>query len=181
MISRLYLIPVFVLTSLICFAAEDVVSAVHGTIQKTDSMAKTIVVKTADGAEHTFQFVGHTAVHGAEKVAAGAKDAYHGLKEGSEVVVHYTAEGGKETAQEVDRIGEGGLKVTEGTITRVDRGAKTLTVKTANGTEETYQMADHAVKDAGKDIATGAEKSGKVTVYYTEKAGHKVVHFFKAL
>src|SRR5579872_1311878 len=153
--------------SLAAIAADDVVSAVSGTVKKVDSAAKTIVVKTADGAEHTFQFVGHTAVHGADKVTAGAKDAYHGLKEGSEVVVHYTAEGSKETAQEVDRIGEGGLKVTEGTITRVDRGAKTLTVKTANGTEETYQMADHAVKDAGKDIATGAEKFVKVNAYYT--------------
>ncbi|HXI41153.1 MAG TPA: hypothetical protein VNH83_14315 [Bryobacteraceae bacterium] len=181
MISRFYLLPIFVLISVVCLAAEDVVSAVHGTIQKTDSVAKTIVVKTVDGGEHTFHFVGHTAVHGAEKIAAGARDAYHGLKEGSEVVVHYTAKGGEETAQEVDRIGEGGLKVAEGTVTRVDRGAKTLTFKTANGADETYQMADHAVKDAGKDIATGAEKSGKVTVYYTEKAGHKVVHFFKAL
>lgn len=34
-------------------------------------------------------------------------------------------------------------------------------------------------KDAGKDIAEGAEKSAKVTVYYTEDAGHKVAHFFK--
>ncbi len=169
------------LTGLLSVAAEDVVSAVHGTIQKTDSVAKTIVVKTADGGEHTFQVVGHTAVHGAERVAAGTKDAFHGLKEGSEVVVHYTAKGSRETAQEVDRIGEGGLKVTEGTVSRVDRGTKTLTVKTADGAEETYHMADHAVKDAGKDVAAGAEKSGKVTVYYTEKAGHKVAHFFKTL
>jgi len=176
---HLALVPAFVLTGLVCFAAEDVVSAVHRTIQKTDSVAKTVVVKTADGAEHTFHFVGRTAVHGGEKAAAGAKDAFHGLKEGSDVVVHYTAKGGKETAQEVDRMGEGGLKVSEGTVTHLDRGAKTLAVKTADGTEETYHMADHAAKDAGKDIAAGAEKSAKVTVYYTEEAGRKVAHFFK--
>src|SRR5579872_3163739 len=165
--------------SLAAIAADDVVSAVSGTVKKVDSAAKTIVVKTADGAEHTFHFVGRTAVHGGEKAAAGAKDAFHGLKEGSDVVVHYTAKGGKETAQEVDRMGEGGLKVSEGTVTHLDRGAKTLAVKTADGTEETYHMADHAAKDAGKDIAAGAEKSAKVTVYYTEEAGRKVAHFFK--
>ena len=54
-------------------------------------------------------------------------------------------------------------------------GAKTVAVKTANGTEETFRLAGRA----GKDIGEGAEKSGKVTVYYTEEAGHKVAHFFK--
>jgi len=181
MIRPFIVVLAFGLTGLLSAAAEDVVSAVHGMIQKTDSVAKTFVVKTADGGEHTFHVVGHTAVHGAEKVAAGTKDAFHGLKEGSEVVVHFTAKGGGETAQEIDRIGVGGLKVTEGSVSHIDRGARTLTVKTADGAEETYHMADHAVKDAGKDIAAGAEKSGKVTVYYTEQAGHKVAHFFKTL
>ena len=36
-----------------------------------------------------------------------------------------------------------------------------------------------AAKDAGKEIGEGAEKSGKVTVYYTEEAGRKVARFFK--
>src|SRR6202521_5498 len=46
--------------------AVEAVSAVHGTISKIDSSAKTIVVKTADGAEHTFRFVAKTTVHGTE-------------------------------------------------------------------------------------------------------------------
>ncbi len=150
-----------------------------GTVLKLDSTAKTVVVKLADGTEHTLHFVGRTTVHGAQDSAAGAKDAFHGLKAGSEVAVHYTAKGTEETANEVDRIGGDGLKATEGTVTRIDRGAKTLTVKTASGSEETYRLTDSAAKDAGKDIAKGAEKSARVTVYYTEEAGHKVAHFFK--
>jgi hypothetical protein len=47
--------------------------------------------------------------------------------------------------------------------------------------EETYRLADRAVKDTGKDIGEGAEKSAKVTVYYTEEGGHKVAHFFKKI
>jgi len=94
-------------------------------------------------------------------------------------VVHYTAKGSRETAEEVDHIGEGGLKMTEGVVSHIDRGAKTIAVKTADGTEETYRLGSHAVKDAGKDIGEGAEKSGKATVYYTEEGGHKVAHFFK--
>jgi len=165
----------YLLFGLIALAAQDVVSAVDGTVKKIDSGAKTVVVKTADGTEHTFHFLGRTVVHGAEATAKGSKEAFHGLKEGTEVAVHYTAKGGEETAEEVDHIGKDGLKVTEGTISHIDRGAKTVAIKTADGAETTYRLADHAAKDTGK----GVEKSGKVTVYYTEEGGHKVAHFVK--
>jgi len=78
-----------------------------------------------------------------------------------------------------DNIGKDGLKATEATVTRVDRGAKILAVKTADGTEETYRLTDSAAKDAGKDVGEGTEKSEKVTVYYAEESGRRVAHFFK--
>ncbi len=165
--------------SLAAIAADDVVSAVEGTVKKVDAATKTIVVKTADGAERTFHFVGRTTVHGAEKTGEAAKDAFHGVKEGSEVAVHYTAKGAEETAEEVDDIGKEGLKATEGTVSRIGNGGKTIVVKTADGAEETYHFAGRAASKAGKEIAEGSEKSAKVTVYYTEKAGHKVAHFVR--
>src|SRR5580704_18671729 len=166
---------VCLLFGLFTLAAEDVVTAVDGTVKKVDSGAKTVVVKTADGTEHTFHFLGRTAVHGVEATAKGSKDVFHGLKEGTEVAVHYTVKGGEETAREVDHIGKDGMKVSEGTISHIDRGAKTVAIKTADGAETTYRLADDAAKDTGK----GVEKSGKVTVYYTEEGGHKVAHFVK--
>ena len=175
--TRLYGGMAYLVLGLGALAAQDVASAVEGTVKKVDSGAKTVVVKTADGAEHTFHFLGRTIVHGTEATAKGSKDAFHGLKEGSEVAVHYTAKGGRATADEVDQIGKDGLKVIEGTISHIDRGAKTIGVKTADGAEETYRLADRAAKDIGKDVGEGAEKSGKVTVYYTEEGGHKIAHF----
>jgi arginine repressor len=166
-----------VLFLLFCSTAFAI-TAVEGKVEKIDRTAKTVVVKTADGTEHTFHFVGRTAVHGTQMAGEAAKESFHGLKEGSDVVVHYTAKGSEETAEEVDHIGEGGLKASEGTVTHLDRGAKTVTIKTADGTEQAFRLTDHAAEDAGKDISEGAEKSAKVTVYYTEQAGHKVAHFF---
>jgi hypothetical protein len=101
------------------------------------------------------------------------------VAEGSKVAVHYTSVGGKDTAHEIDRIGDDGLKATDGTVSHIDRGAKTIAVKTADGTEETFHLTDRAAKDTGKGIAEGADKSAKVTVYYTEKAGTKTAHFIK--
>ena len=175
MTQRLYGGIGYLLFAVISLAAQDVASAVEGTVKKIDSTTKTVVVKTSDGAEHTFHFLGRTAVHGGEATAKASKDAFHGLKEGSEVAVHYTAKGGRETADEVDHIGKDGMKATDVTITHVDRGAKTVAVKTADGAQETYRLGASAVKDTGQ----GVEKAGKVTVYYTEEGGHKVAHFFK--
>jgi hypothetical protein len=152
--------------------AVEAVSAVHGTISKIDSGAKTIVVKTADGTEHAFHFIEKTTFHGTE---AGAKDTFHGLKEGTEVVAHYTAKGTENTAVEVDKVGKDGLKSLNGTVSEIDRGGKKLVVKSADGTEQAFKIADHAAAETGQ----GVEKSAKVTVYYTEDAGKKIAHFFQ--
>ena len=97
------------------------------------------------------------------------------MKEGDEVVVHYTVKGAVKTAVEVDHVGKDGLKMSVVAVKSVDHGAKTVTVKTAEGAEETYHLTAHAVHETGKGL-----KAGKVTVYYTEEAGKKIAHFFKA-
>lgn len=165
--------------SIAIFAADDAVTAVEGTVKKVDAGAKTVVIATADGTEHTVHVASKTAVHGWDASEAGSKDAMHGVNEGSHVVAHYTVKGSQETAQEIDRVGEGGLKVSEGTVENIDRGSKVIAVKTADGAEATYKMSNHAAVDAGKDTAKGVQKASKVTVYYSEEGGKKVVHFFK--
>jgi hypothetical protein len=162
-------------------ADEDVVTAVHGTVTKVDAAAKTIAVKTKDGTEHTLHFAEKTTVHGAHATAAGAKDTFHGITEGSEVVAHYTAKGAEETAVEVDKVGKDGMHAVEGTVTHVSEDGKIVVVKAADGTDHTFHVAGHDTASAAKDIGKGADKSAKVTVYYTEGAGKKVAHFFEKL
>ena len=157
------------------FAAEDVDTAVVATVKAVDKGTKTVVVKTADGAEHSFHFVGRTVAHGAEATAKGSKDAFQGMNEGDDVIVHYTVKGADKTAEEVDHIGKDGLKMSVVVVKSVDHGAKTVTVKTAEGGEETYHLTVRAAKETGK----GLDKAGKVTVYYSEDAGKRVAHYFK--
>ena len=153
-------------------AADDVTTAVRGVVTKVDKTTKTVVVKSADGTEHSVKIAGKVTVH-------GTTEAWDGLKEGSEVAIHSTEKGGKQTGVEIDKVGKEGMKATEGTITKFDRGTKTIAIKTADGSEKTFQMTDSAAKDSGKKIAAGSEKSAKVTVYYTEKAGKSIAHFFE--
>jgi hypothetical protein len=181
-----YLLGIVCVAALAIFAlparaADDVVSAVHGTVTKVDSGTKTIVVKAKDGTEHSIHYVDKTAVHGGEATEAGAKDSYKGIKEGSEVVVHYTEKGTEKTGVEIDRIGKDGVKSVDGTVEKVGEGGKTVVVKTTDGTEQTFRVAGHDTVKSAEDIGKGTDKGAKVTVYYTESAGKKVAHFFEKL
>lgn len=160
-----------ILAVLIC-VAQDVISVVHGTVTKVDHATKTVVVRATDGTEHTIKVTGETTYKGAR---AGSED----LKEGTEVVARTTGKGADETGVEVGKIGKDGVKVTKGTIVKVDHGSKTVAVKTADGTETTFKFTDDAGKDMGKAIGAGTEKGAKVTVYYTEDIGKKTAHFFE--
>ena len=106
------------------YSTGDVVRAVEASVKEMDTAAKTISVKTEDGAEHTFHIVGHTTVHGADATSNVTKTSWQDLREGSDVIVHYTKRGSEEAAEEIDRLGEDGLKETKGTLSKLDRSGK---------------------------------------------------------
>jgi len=167
----------------------DVVHAVAGVVKKVDSAAKTIAIETADGTEHVFKYTAKTTMHASKDVAMGAKtgavDTYMAGKEGTRVVVHYTEKGADKTAVGVDDFGKDALKEGKGTVTHVDKAARTVTVKTEDGTEATYHVAKDATVDAEHGVVKSSEWTAKegdhVVVHYTEEGGKKVVHLFKWL
>jgi hypothetical protein len=162
--------------------AETSSNVITGTIEKVDSGAKTIAVKTADGTVETVKFSEKTTVHGLKDAGKGADLAG---KEGGHVIVHTTGEGADKTAHSVEWVGDKTVHTAEGTVEDVGKGSKIVAVKTADGTKETFVVADHATVDTGKDVARysarGAKKGEHVTVYYTEEAGKKIAHVFKHL
>ena len=42
---------------------------------------------------------------------------------------------------------DNGMKVTKGTITKIDKGSKTIVVKSADGSERAFEYTDSAAKD----------------------------------
>jgi hypothetical protein len=72
-------------------AYEDLVHIVKGTVKSVDKDTKTMVVKGADGTEHTIKWTDKTAVE-------GGKDVGEGVAEGSKVTVKYTEKAGEKTA-----------------------------------------------------------------------------------
>src|ERR1700759_5128828 len=116
MMKTLALVGAFALYASLPLFGQDVVHAVDGTVKKVDSATKTVVVETKDGTEHTFHYAGDVTVDGAKDTEKGTVDAAHGVTEGSKVAVHYTVDGGEETADEMDKIGEDGVKAHAGPV-----------------------------------------------------------------
>jgi hypothetical protein len=149
--------------------------ALDGTVEQEYTGANTVIVKTMDGVRHAFHFASDLLVHGGK---GSGVDALQGLREGTTVVVHYTTSGSVESAEEIDRVGDPGLKVTEGVVTDINRGKKQITIRFDNGTHETLALTDRAAADVGKDIDP-ASKATIVVYYFDNQSGQKVAHFFR--
>jgi len=82
--------------------AQDVVSAVDGTVKKVDAASKVVVVKTADGTEHTFHYADDLATLSAH---LDLKNAVHvGHSSGGGEVAHYLARHGESRVAKVALI-----------------------------------------------------------------------------
>src|SRR5208337_2419572 len=78
-------------------AEEDLFHVVSGVVKHVDKSTKTVVVKAADGTEHTFKYTDKTVVEGSKDAAKGVKtasvDTYLGVKKGAKITVNYTEKG----------------------------------------------------------------------------------------
>ena len=63
--------------------------------------------------------------------------------------------------------------VLKGVVKSVDKGSKTMVVKTADGTDHTVKWTDKTTMEGGKDIGEGVAEGSKVSVKYTETGGEK--------
>lgn len=86
--------------------AQDVVHIVKGIVKSVDKDSKTMVVKAADGTEHTIKWTDKTTVDGGKEIG---KD----IAEGSKVSVKYTEKAGEKTAVGVKDAGKATAKAVQ--------------------------------------------------------------------
>lgn len=89
------------------------------------------------------------------------------LQPGMPVAVQYTVKGIQASADASGQISQGS-NVNEGTVTRVDRDNRKVTIKYANGSTETLRSDNRF---------TG--HSSRVIVFFADQSGRRVAHFFK--
>ena len=87
-------------------ADEDLVHIVKGTVKSVDKDSKTMVVKAADGTEHTIKWTDKTTMD-------GAKDSGEGIAKGTKVSGKYTEKAGEKTAVGIKAAGKATAKAVQ--------------------------------------------------------------------
>ena len=131
--------------------------ALEGTTDKVYAALNVVIVQTIDGVRHVIHYTKDLLMHGGRSTGV---EALEGLETGTTVVVHYSVTDTTETASEIDRVGDQGLKITEGIVARVDRGRERITIKFTNGTAEKFQLTARAAAEAGTDLGDVAQRGG---------------------
>jgi hypothetical protein len=125
-----------------------------------------------DGVEHVYHFTKNLIVHGGKTPGVDALDE---LGEGTPIVVHRRVNDEQVSAEEIDLVGEFGLKVTEGRVSHIDRRKKEITIRYANGKTETLQLTTRAAAESKAELD---ESNGEeLVIYYADEDGRKVAHY----
>jgi len=64
-------------------------------------------------------------------------------------------------------------------VTRVDREARTISIRLADGSTQTLLLTERAASTVGMDVDRAAAAGAKVVVYFTDEAGRRVAHYFR--
>ncbi len=133
---------VFVLAMVVAWQgawAQDVVHAVSGIVKHVDKDSKTVVVKAADGTEHTIKYTDQT-------VVKGAKDTGKGVEKGAD-------DTGKGVEKGADDTGKGVEKGSVDTYLDARVGTKVTVKYTEKGGEKTAVGIKDASKATAKAVA----------------------------
>jgi hypothetical protein len=152
------------------------VTAMHGTLEKVDASARTIIVKMRDGDEASLHFDDATVVHGLGPLENAAMLAG---EEGMNVVVRYTDD---KMARSIVLTGGAAFDLAIGTVVTFDRTAKTLLVTSVDGTKQLFQLGEYCTINTARgveEVLTTSghvlKKGGLVVLYFSEESGRKVV------
>jgi hypothetical protein len=172
--------------------------AVAGTVKIVDGKNGTLVVQASDGSLHVVKvapsFKTSPIAEAAKAVAqdgkavgqatgAVARDSANVAKEGAHVVVHYTEDAAGKTAHAVKQAADRTVQSITGVVTKVDRAARTVTVKTKDGVEHVYLVAKDAtittgrrIGAAGQEIGSSVKEGAQATVHFVDESGNRIAH-----
>ncbi|MCU1386167.1 MAG: hypothetical protein JWL71_4864 [Acidobacteria bacterium] len=145
------------------------------TRQKTHDALNTVAIKTADGIEHLFHLTERSDVH--ERTETG-EQALRGIEEGSRAVVHETMTADQKTTRHIGRAAEDAVKATKGVITHVDWRAKSMVIRLADGTRETFRLTDRAVSGAATSVDRVETRIPAIVISFSDEAGRHVAYYF---
>lgn len=137
-------------------AAQEVVHALSGTVEKIDPAAKTLLLKTTDGSEGLFQLpLPGVNMEFDREVKERTTPAAAFTKTGTEIILYFYGNGDVRTAVAVQDLGSTKLVNTAGTVSKFDKHHHTHTLKTTAGASQTFAVDPKSVADTSNGVIDG--------------------------
>ncbi|MGA1984336.1 MAG: hypothetical protein ABSG84_17945 [Acidobacteriaceae bacterium] len=153
-------IKVFVIAA--CFSvvtsaaiAQDIVHALSGTVQSVNPKIKMTEITTDNGSSGHFEWLKKTGpeINFDKNVRADAVDADKFTNKGAHVIVFFVGDGQVRTIIAVRDLGAGPLEKTSGTVVKLSRHERLLTIKNSAGVEESFRLDPKTVADTSNGVA----------------------------
>lgn len=168
-------------------ASQEVIHALTGTISAINPATKTITVFQDNGSSGVFQeMVDHkTAIAFDKKVAAETTVATAFDKQGAYAIVFYYGDNDDRTVVAVKGLGAGPFASVNGTVTKFDPHAHTISVQEASGAEHTYRIDATTVAEGGTGAIPGlkfeAQRGDRVRVVSSGTGGDQTALFLRQM
>jgi hypothetical protein len=166
--------------------AQEVVHALTGTVNTIDAAAKTFSITADDGSGGVFdQAASSHKSQWLEKAIRNGAVAAGGFNQtGAHVIVYYLGWGSPRTAVAFQALGAGPFTTTIGTVVKFDKGDRTLSIKEASGTVDSFKIFPDSVAETGIGAIEGLKfdptKSERVRVTATPVNGTEKALFIYA-
>ncbi|HEY3704332.1 MAG TPA: hypothetical protein VGL22_04675 [Terracidiphilus sp.] len=168
--------------------AQEMIHAVTGTVAAINSAAKTISVLVDNGPRTDFQLYtnGKARIAFDKRIEADSTAADAFDKQGAYVIVfYYYGKGDSRTVVALKSLGAGPFSSTEGTVTKYDSHAHTLSVQDKSGKVQNFSIDPKTVAESTTGALPGdhfrADKGDQVRIVSSTSGGNPTALFVRDL
>jgi hypothetical protein len=138
-------------------SAQQIVHALSGTVESVNAKIKMTEIDTDNGTSGHFEWLKNLGaeINFDKSVKADAVDADKFTNKGAHVIVYFIGDSDIRTIIAVHDLGSGPLEKTTGTVVKLDRKGRLLTIKNSAGAEETFHLDPKTVGDTTMGVAEG--------------------------
>ena len=135
--------------------AQEIVHALSGTVESVNPKIKMTEISTDNGTSGYFEWLKKTGteINFDKNVRADAVEADKFTDKGAHVIVYFVGDGQVRTIVAVRDLGAGPLEKTSGTVVKLNRHDRLLTIKTSAGAEESFRIDPKTVADTANGVA----------------------------
>lgn len=135
-------------------AAQDIVHALAGTVTGINPKIKMTEIATDNGTSGHFEWLkSGDSINFDKSVRADAVDADKFTNKGAHVIVFFVGDGEIRTIVALRDLGSGPLEKTSGTVVKLNRHDRVLTIKNSAGAEETFRLDAKTVGDTTNGVS----------------------------